>query len=211
MRPRGCARCSPPIEGGSHLTHLVRCHLTQAKLGRKQNQMTDQLGADFDRRLKAGLDRFYGPNPQPENARFSRTQAPRRPIGPIKAGVAAAGALAVLLAAASVVAGGPDPSTWTQKAVSSFEAVTHAAQSSSSPASTPSPRANSQPPARTSPAEPQRESPEPSDESHAEPSVSPTRDPGTHDSAAPSPTPSPGSDDGGERGSPSPSPSASQP
>ena len=119
--------------------------------------------------------------------------------------------VAVLLAAASVVAGGPDPSTWTQKAVSSFEAVTHAAQSSSSPASTPSPRANSQPPARTSPAEPQRESPEPSDESHAEPSVSPTRDPGTHDSAAPSPTPSPGSDDGGERGSPSPSPSASQP
>jgi len=174
--------------------------------------MSDQLGPDFDRRLKAGLDRFEGPTPRPLSARFNRSPAAPRRLGPIKLALAAAGALAVLTVAASALAGGPDPSAWPQKAVNSFEAVTHIAQPSPSPSPTRSPQAQGQPAAHATPSELEHDSPQPSEGSHAQPSPSATPESGSHDgsSAGPSPTASPGSDDGGQRGSPSPSPSGSQ-
>jgi len=174
--------------------------------------MSDQLGPDFDRRLKAGLDRFEGPNPLPSSARFSRSPTAPHRLGPIKLALAAAGALAVLTVAASALAGGPDPSAWPQKAVNSFELVTHIAQPSPSPSPTRSPQAQGRPAAHATPSDSKHESPEPSEGSHAQPSPSPTPESTSHDSsnAGPSPTPSPGSDDGGQRGSPSPSPSGSQ-
>ena len=178
--------------------------------------MTDQLGPDFDRRLKAGLDRFDGPTPLPEGARFARLLPPRRHLGPVKPALALAAALAVLLVAASALAGGPDPSTWTQKAVSSFQSVTRV-QPAPSPISNSTPRGRSQPPARTAPSQPKRQSPEASDGSRAEPpdshGPSPSPDSGHHDSSAPSPSPSPGegSDQGGRKGYPSPTPSGRQP
>jgi hypothetical protein len=192
---------------------MVRCHLTQAALGRNQNHMTDQFGPDFDHRLKASLDRSYGPTPLPESARFSRQEPGRGRLGPIKLGIATAAALALLMVAASALAGGPDPSTWTQKAVSSFESVTHGAQATPSPVPTRSPQAQSHPPVRTSPAGSGHESPEASDGSHHDSGASPTPYSGSHDERSPgaSPSPSPGSDEGGQRSSESPSPPGSQP
>ena len=184
---------------------LVRSHLTQAAFGRNQNQMSDQLGPHFNDRLRAELDRFEGTTPLPETARFSRVQARRRLVL-LKPALALAGALGILLIAASALAGSPNPGVWTQRAVNSIESVTQSAQPSPSPESQGSHHAPVQPSTRTEPSETGHESPEPSNGSEQEPSPSPDG----HDSSnpAPSPTPSPGSEDGGHE-SPSPSPRGS--
>jgi hypothetical protein len=167
--------------------------------------MNDNLGPDFDRRLRASLDRVNGPTPLPENARFSTIKV-RRLLGPLKPALALAGALGILLIAASALAGSPNPGAWTQRAVNSIESVTQAAQPSPSPGSEGSHHAPVQPSTRPEPSETGHESPEPSNGSEQEPSTSPDG----HDSSnpAPSPTPSPGSENGGHE-SPSPSPQGS--
>jgi hypothetical protein len=166
--------------------------------------MTDNLGPDFDLRLRASLDRVDGPTPLPENARFSSMKTSRR-LGPLRPALALAGALGILMVAATALAGSPNPGVWQQRAVNSIESVTHS-QSSPSPESEGSHHAPVQPSTRTEPSETSHESPEPSSGSHQEPSPSPDG----HDSSnpAPSPTPSPGSQDGGHE-SPAPSPSPS--
>jgi hypothetical protein len=170
--------------------------------------MIDTLGPDFDLRLKASLDRVHGPTPLPENARF-RLGAPRR-LGPLRPVLALAGALGIVLVAATALAGSPNPSVWTKRAVNSIETVTHTGPSSPSPESDPSQHHPLQPPAHTEPSEAAHESPEPSSGSQQEPSGSPSPD--GHDSAtpasSPSPSPSPGPEDGAHE-SPSPSPSGS--
>jgi hypothetical protein len=171
--------------------------------------MTDQLGPDFDARLKAELDRLEGPTPLPSDARYSQSRTGYRRFGGMKPALVVAGAVAALLVAASAVSGSPDPTVW----VTTVESVTHvgAASPSPSPATSPNTQANPTPRAEPSEAaEPSHESPEPSGDTHSEPVASPEA------SATPSPepaeTPSPGSDgehSGSESPAPSPSPSPS--
>ena len=168
--------------------------------------MSEKLGPDFDDRLKRELDRFEGPTPLPEGARFSSAQS-RRQLGPLKPVLALAGAMAILLVAASTLAGSPNPGVWTQRAVNSIESVTQAGHSSPSPESEGSHHQPVKPSTRTEPSETGHESPEPSSGSHQEPSESPEPSP-TPESDGPSsanPTPSPSPDDS-DHESPSPSP-----
>lgn len=180
--------------------------------------MTDQLGPDFDDRLTAELDRFDGPTPMPDGARFSRPRARYAPLGPFKLVAALAAALAVLLVAVSAFAGSPDPGVWTRRAVNSFESVTHAAQPSPSPESGASRNQPAQTPARAQPTKtsaPRRESPEPSGGSDRgpwdSPAPSPWPGPDHHDDPSPNPRPSPSpspdrndGSDGGAHGTPPP-------
>src|SRR6267378_2715935 len=140
---------------------LVRSHLTQAAFGRNQKQMSDRLGPHFDDRLRAELDRFQGPTPLPDSARFGRVRARRR-LGPLKPALALAGALGILLIAASALAGSPNPGVWTQRAVNSIESVTQTGPPSPTPESEGSHHAPVQPSTRPEPSETGLESPEPS-------------------------------------------------
>src|SRR6266849_328826 len=165
--------------------------------------MSDQLGPDFDERLGAELDRVTAPTPLPENARFHISPAGNRQLGGRKLALAASGAVAVFMLAATVFAGSPNPAVW----VSTVESVTHLGESSPSPSPVSSPESEPQPPAHTEPTEPSHESPEPSHES-PEPShesSEPSPSPETHESPSSSPSPTP---DGHHE---SPSPSASPP
>lgn len=167
--------------------------------------MTDQLGPDFDERLKAELDRFEGPTPLPSGARFSQSRTGSRPLEGLKPALVVAGAIAALLVAASAASGSPDPAVW----VTTVETVTHVGPASPSPSPVTSPNAQANPPPRAEPseaAEPSHESPEPSGDTHSQPVESPEASP----APSPEPTESPnsGSEDG-HSGSPSPSPSPS--
>ena len=62
------------------------------------------MGPHFDDRLRAELDRFEGTTPLPETARFSRVQARRRLVL-LKPALALAGALGILMVAASPLQG----------------------------------------------------------------------------------------------------------
>ena len=159
--------------------------------------MSDQLGPDFDERLAAELDRVTPHTPLPENARFNISPPGNRQLGGRKMALAASGAVAVFMLAATVFAGSPNPAVW----VSTVESVTHLGESSPSPSPVSSPESEPQPPANTKPTEPSHESPEPSHES-PEPSPSPE----THESPSSSPSPTP---DGSHHESPSPSASPS--
>jgi len=158
--------------------------------------MTDQLGPDFDARLRAELDRLEGPTPLPSSARYSQPRTVYRRFAGMKPALVVAGAVAVLLVAASAVSGSPDPAVW----VTTVENVTHVGPPSPSPSPATSPNAQTNPPPRA-----------PSGgENHSQPVESPEA------SATPSPepaeTPSPGSDgehSGSEPPAPSPSPSPS--
>jgi len=173
--------------------------------------MTDQLGPDFDDRLRSELDRVAAPTPRPEHARFSRADITYRRLGRMKPVLAIAGALGILTVAATALASSPDPGVWTRRVVYSFESVTHPVQLSPSPASGGSHHDQAQP---SGSGDGHHESPEPSSGSQPEPpespSTSPSPEPDGHDSSSPtpSPTPVPGSDDGAHE-SPSPSPSGS--
>ena len=172
--------------------------------------MTDQLGPDFDARLRAELDRLEGPTPLPSSARYSQPRTGYRRFGGMTPALVVAGAVAVLLVAASAVLGSPDPAVW----VTTVENVTRVGPASPTPSPVTSPNTQANPTPRAEPSEavePSHESPEPSGgETHSQPVESPEA------SATPSPepveTPSPGSDgehSGSESPAPSPSPSPS--
>ncbi len=171
--------------------------------------MTDQLGPDFDARLRAELDRFDGPTPLPSDARFSQSPTGYRRFGGMKPALVVAGAVAALLVAASAASGSPDPAVW----VTTVENVTRVGPASPSPSPVTSPNTQANPTPRAEPseaAEPSHESPEPSGDTHSEPVASPEAS--TTPSPEPAETPSPGSDDGhsgSESQAPSPSPSPS--
>lgn len=139
--------------------------------------MNDLRPPDFDKRLRAALDRSRPPTPQPERARYSHAPTGYRRIGRMKPALAVAGALAVLILAASAVAGSPGAGAWTQRAVSTVESVAHVAQPSPTPPPAKSPAAKSKPAAVPAPpktAEPDRETPEPSHGSHSQPHSTPS-------------------------------------
>jgi hypothetical protein len=142
--------------------------------------MNDQLGPDFDERLGAELDRVSAPTPLPANARFNASPPGYRPLVGRKVVLAVAGAVALLMVAATALARSPNPAVW----VSTVESVTHVGESSPSPSPESAPQAQPQPPAHaepTSPAEPSHESPEPSGDTEG----------GDSGSRSPSPSPSP--------------------
>ncbi len=91
--------------------------------------MSDQLGPDFDERLGAELERAPAPTPLPANARFNVSPPGYRPLVGRKVALAVAGAVALLMVAATALARSPNPAVW----VSTVESVTHAAESSPSP------------------------------------------------------------------------------
>lgn len=122
--------------------------------------MTDQLGPDFDERLGAELDRGEAPTPLPGDARFHLHPSNYRPITGRKLALAAAGAVAVLMLAATALARSPNPAVW----VTTVQSVGHSVESAPSPSSDSTPQAQPPPPARTQPtstAEPSHESAEP--------------------------------------------------
>jgi hypothetical protein len=170
--------------------------------------MSDQLGPDFDERLGAELDRIDAPTPLPADARFHVSGSSYRPSTSRKLVLAAVGAMAVLMLAATAFARSPNPAVW----VTTVQSVARPVESSPSPSPESAPPVQAPPPARavqpTRTAAPDRESPEPSGETRSEPSGWPTPSPEHEQSPGPSagPTQNP---EGGYSGSRSPSPSPS--
>ena len=135
--------------------------------------MSDQLGPDFDERLGAELDHGAAPTPLPANARFHVSPPGYRPLVSRKLALTVAGAVALLMVAATALARSPNPAVW----VSTVESVTHVGESSASPSPESSPQAQTPPPAQVQPtrtAEPDSESPEPSGDTRSESSPSPS-------------------------------------
>jgi hypothetical protein len=135
--------------------------------------MSDPLGPDFDERLGAELDRGAAPTPLPANARFNVSPPGYRPLVGRKVALAVAGAVALLMVAATALARSPNPAVW----LSTVESVTHVAASSPSPSSESTPQAQPPPPAHVEPTptgEPNHESPEPSADTDSESSPSPS-------------------------------------
>ncbi len=172
--------------------------------------MSDQLGPDFDERLRAALERFRPPTPMPQRARFNRPQPTSYRLGGFRPALAAFGALAalILMVAATAASGSPDPVVWTQRAVTTVETtvetVTHVSESSPSPSTERAPQSQSKPPAQAAPlktADRQRDSSEPTDGSRTEPKESPN--PSHAQSQDHQESPSPDSDEG-HRQSPTP-------
>ena len=149
--------------------------------------MSDQLGPDFDERLGAELEHGFAPTPLPANARFHVSPPGYRPLVGRKLALAVAGAVALLMVAATALARSPNPAVW----VSTVESVTHVGESNPSPSPESPVQAEPQPPAHaepTSPAEPSHGSPEPS---HESPEPSGDSGGGYVGSRSPSPSPSP--------------------
>src|SRR5216684_6042112 len=105
--------------------------------------MSDQLGPDFDERLGAELDHGAAPTPLPANARFHVSPPGYRPLVGRKLALTVAGAVALLMVAATALARSPNPAVW----VSTVESVTHVAASSPSPSPESAPQAQPPPPA----------------------------------------------------------------
>lgn len=175
-----------------------------------RTRMSDQLGPDFDERLRAALERFRPPTPMPQRARFRRPQPTSYWLGGFKPALAAFGALAVLIlmVAATAASGSPDPVVWTQRAVTTVEGtvetVTHVSESSPSPSPVRAPQPQSKPPAQAAPvktAAPERDSSGPTTGSRSQPKESPEPSPAqSHDHHE---SPSPNSDES-HRQSPTP-------
>jgi hypothetical protein len=172
--------------------------------------MTDQLGPNFGRRLRAGLDRVTPPTPRPENARFSRVPAGHRPVLRAKPALAFATAFAALILAASAVAGSPGAGAWTQRAVTTVETVVRVAQPSPppQPAASPKPKPKAAVvPAPAKASAPVGGAPEQSHEARGQPAWSPSPEAGPtppddhHETPGPSsnpyPSPNPGDGHGG--------------
>jgi hypothetical protein len=135
--------------------------------------MSDDLGPDFDERIGAELDRASPPTPLLANARFKMSPSGYRPLVGRKVALAVAGAVALLMVAATALARSPNPAVW----LSTVESVTHVAASSPSPSSESTPQAQPPPPAHVEPTptgEPNHESPEPSADTDSESSPSPS-------------------------------------
>jgi hypothetical protein len=163
--------------------------------------MTDQLGPDFGRRLRAGLARVTPPTPRPENARFNQVPAGHRPILRAKPALAFATAFAALILAASAVAGSPGAGAWTQRAVTTVETVAHVVQPSPQPQPAASPKPKPKAAAVPAPAKASApvggSSPEQSRDAHGQPSSTPSPEAGPtppddhHEAPGPSPNPYP--------------------
>src|SRR3989475_4118939 len=95
--------------------------------------MSDQLGPDFEERLRTELDRFRPPTPLPKRARFNRPQPAYRRWGRMQLAVAMAGALAVLTGLAASAASRTDPSTWPQRAATTGESLAPRGVTTTSP------------------------------------------------------------------------------
>ena len=161
--------------------------------------MSDRLGADFDERLRAELNRFRPPTPMPASARFAVLRPGLRRFGRLHLAVAMAGALAVLTVVAASAASGTNPTSWPQRAVTSVESVAHVGESAPSPSPEKVPQTQSRPPSQSQPSksntpQTERDSPDPSDGSRTEPKESPAPAP-KQSRDRPSPSPSPNSDD----------------
>src|SRR5216684_4990502 len=169
----------------SHLMPQLRCHLkaTRSHLpagerarergAEHHRQMSDDLGPDFDERIGAELDRASPPTPLLANARFKMSPSGYRPLVGRKVALAVAGAVALLMVAATALARSPNPAVW----VRTVESVTHAAESSPSPSPESAPQAQPPPPApvqTTRTPEQSHESPEPSGETDSESSPPPS-------------------------------------
>lgn len=143
----------------------------------------------------AALDRVQPPTPLPEAARFNRLAPRRRRLFGFKPALGLAAALAVLMVAASALAGSADPATWTQRAVTTVESVTRAPQASPSPSPPASIKTQPQPPAHATPSEPgesSHESPAPGGDTQPQPSEPPEASPTPEPEGSPSsPSPSP--------------------
>jgi hypothetical protein len=163
--------------------------------------MSDRLGAEFEERLRAELDRVRPPTPMPENARFAEPRPRFRRFGRLQLAVGMAGALAVVTVVAASAASGTDPASWPQRAVTTVESVTHVGEPAPSPAPEKPSQTETRPPAQSEPSKPktavpQRNSPESSDGSRTEPKESPEATPKqSRVRPSPSPSPSPNSDD----------------
>lgn len=144
--------------------------------------MTDQLGADFERRLRRALNRTPVPTPQPEQARFSQTNPTYQRFGGMKPAIAVACSLAVLMGAATAVSGSPNPAVWTQRTVTTVQSVTHTA-SSPTPEPEKAPSVQSNPAPQTAPAG----TPESTQES-ADPPGAKNQDPAEPAEASPKPS-----------------------
>jgi type IV secretory pathway VirB10-like protein len=159
--------------------------------------MSDQLGPDFDERLRASLERFQPPSPLPEGARFSRSRPVARRLRRMQLSLVIAGALVVAtFVAASAAAGGP-PSTWPQRAVTTVQSVTHVGENPAPSSPEKKPEAPPRPPVEAQPpkaAESSHRSPEPSKDSQTEPRESPDASPNQSHDHGSSPAPHP--DDG---------------
>src|SRR2546428_3114730 len=108
--------------------------------------MSDQLGPDFEERLRTELDRFRPPTPLPKRARFNRPQPAYRRWGRMQLAVAMAGAPAVPTGLAASAAPRTDPSTWPQRAVTTVEPVPHAGETTASPSPAKAPPTQPKPP-----------------------------------------------------------------
>lgn len=172
--------------------------------------MSDQLGPDFDDRLRTALDPFEGPTPSPDRARFGGPPRRRSWLGGARPALATAGVVAAVTVAASALSGSASPAVWTHRAMTTVESITGGSESSPSAEPTSSPHSASQPSAHAEPTEPNHESPEPSGETNQQPPEGPTVSPSPSPErdqppgASPSPSSTP---DGGDHESPSPSPS----
>src|SRR2546425_10785764 len=113
--------------------------------------MSDQLGPDFEERLRTELDRFRPPTPLPKRARFNRPQPAYRRWGRMQLAVAMAGALAGLTVLAASAASRTDPSTWPPRAGTTVEAGAHVGGTTAAPSPEKAPPNQSRPPAQSPP------------------------------------------------------------
>jgi hypothetical protein len=167
------------------------------------------LGPDFERRLRAALDRVAPPTPYVSGARYRMTAArlPRRALR-LATLLAAAGAAGVVSLSAFAATGSANPAVWTERAASTIKSVGHIPETpKTDPGQTP-PSGQSAPPAtrggtpHSSPAA----TPKPDQGEHSE-RDHPERSPHPEPSPSPRPSPSPEPSDDGH-GTHSPWPSA---
>lgn len=161
------------------------------------------LGPDFDRRLKAALDKVAPPSPLLSNARY-RTAAAMLPgrawrLVPVLVAVVAAGA--ALSAAAAT--GSANPVVWTQRAGSAIESVSRPVASPKvAHTPRPQPSGGSSSGQATGPGRPTPSGHEQEPTERPEASPRPQPSPSPRETPEPSPTP-----DSSDQGDPTPSPS----
>jgi hypothetical protein len=182
------------------------------------------LGPDFEWRLGLALGRIKPPTPQPSSARY-RIGLSRSHRRPALLAVALAATFVMLAGAAGATAatGSANPSIWTERAVNTFQTVSHLPAAPPTPAAEPSPavqvapvESSSPPPARTDIKQAPKTQPSPEGVNTQDSEANPHRDgpPPTGDPPKDSPPPSPdpnrsghgwGGDQGGHFGGWSPS------
>jgi outer membrane biosynthesis protein TonB len=173
------------------------------------------LGPDFEKQLKAALDRVRPPSPLLSSARYRSA-----PAGRLGARWRLAPALVIAIGAAGVAltavaaTGSPNPVVWTERAGSVIESVSHLP--GASPKATQSPRpepshgtspGHGTGPAHSTPSNGHKSEPQPSPEPNEPPEDSPRPEPSPTPDEHPEPSPTPDhSGDGKPTPSPGPSP-----